>query len=696
MKTRKQKLEGPNLHRFVRAAVENFDEKTRRFDLSFASDDVTVLRSSWFDGPWLETLGLDDGEIDLSRLNSGSAPFLWNHDDYSRSANIGVVEKAWTKSGRGYATVRLSQRADVDSIAQDIQSGILQNVSCGYQVQERTLMKEVDDGPSEYRVTRWLPLEISLVSIPADDTVGVGRSNPNDANTRFTITDLHEDTMEKTPGQSAENTTTRAAGTPAAGDDTSQTTVRPSVSDNTEGGERKVPTNAPAVETRKGDAAESQRITTEAIRAERERVSAIRALSAEHELGEDFVTKHVDSGADINAARAAALSELNTRTKSGQRPAHIEMGTEQRQKRATQIENWLLSRAGERVDGKPIDLNGNEFRGATLLDIAVDCLTRAGEPVRGFDRMEIAKRAITHSTSDFPVLLGNVFNKVLLNAYGIIPDTWRLFCKVGSVSDFRQALRYRAGTFGDLAVIPEGGEYTYGTIPDGEKNPIQAKTYGKMFSVTRQLLINDDLGALTDILGLMGRGAARTLEKAVYSLIGQNSGNGPTMADGGVLFNSTAVTSAGGHANLLASGGTAPTIAAISAMQQAMMTQSYGGDYIDVPPTIFLGPVDLAAIAQDLNDSQYDPADNKFQKPNRVRGLFKTIVGTPRLTGTKWYMFADPNVEPVLEVDFLNGQQTPYTEQREGWNVDGIEYKIRHDFGVAAVGFRGARANPGA
>lgn len=690
--TRKQRLSGPNLYRAARAEVTNFDAAKRTFDLSFASEDVEVLRQSYFDGPWLEVLGLQPDECDLTRLNSGTAPLLWGHDDYSRDGNIGVIEKAWLKDGRGYATVRLSARADVEGIAQDVQDGVLQNVSCGYQVQERTLTKEVDVGPDEYRVTRWLPIEISLVSIAADDTVGVGRSNANDANTRFTITDLDEETMEKKPGQSADETTTRAAGTPAAGDDPSQTIPRPTTAAAAEGGERQVPASAPADQERQeraGTPPDVQRIAADAIRAERERVTSIRALATEHELGDTFAAEHIASGVDLNAVRSAALKKLNERTVGGQGPGLIQIGTEQREKRAAQITDWLLHRSGVRKDGERlIDLNGNQYRGASMYDIAVDSLNAAGISVRGFDKMEIVKRAITHSTSDFATLFGNVFNKVLLAAYGITPDTWTQFSRIGSLSDFRQGQRYRAGAFGDLDKIPEGAEYKYGTIADAEKNPVQLYTYGKMFSLTRQAIINDDLGALTDILSLMGRGSKRTIEKAVYALLALNSGAGPTMGDGFALFSSQ-------HGNLT-SPGTAPSVASIALESQSMQTQTFNGDYIDVNPTTFLGPVALAEAVKVLNASQFDPTANVFQKPNQVRGMFSNIVGTPRLTSTPWYVFADPNIEPVIEVDFLNGNQTPYTEQRDGWNVDGVEYKVRHDFGVSAVGYRGARKNPGA
>ena len=77
------------------------------------------------------------------------------------------------------------------------------------------------------------------------------------------------------------------------------------------------------------------------------------------------------------------------------------------------------------------------------------------------------------------------------------------------------------------------------------------------------------------------------------------------------------------------------------------------------------------------------------------RGLFRDVVDTPRLTGTRNYLFADPSEAPVIEVAFLDGNQEPYVEQQAGFTVDGTQYKVRLDFGVAAIDYRGAVTNAG-
>ena len=110
-----------------------------------------------------------------------------------------------------------------------------------------------------------------------------------------------------------------------------------------------------------------------------------------------------------------------------------------------------------------------------------------------------------------------------------------------------------------------------------------------------------------------------------------------------------------------------------------------------------LCPLSLGGLAREVNGAEYnDDADRNQNKPNVVRGLFSDIVDTPRLSGTAWYTFADPNESPVMEVAFLDGDDEPYLEMQAGFTVDGISWKVRHDFGIAAIDYRGARKNPGA
>lgn len=165
----------------VREGVELTDppDGVLRLSLSVSSEEP-YLRTSWWDGDWIEVLGHKSGEVDLTRLNGGAA-VLANHDRWTATgktplAAIGMVEKAWIEGSRLLADIALSRREDLADLRQDIADGLVRNVSIGYQIHERVLEKSAEGQPDEYRVTSWTPFEISIVDIPADATVGLGRS----------------------------------------------------------------------------------------------------------------------------------------------------------------------------------------------------------------------------------------------------------------------------------------------------------------------------------------------------------------------------------------------------------------------------------------------------------------------------------------------------------------------------------------
>lgn len=401
-----------------------------------------------------------------------------------------------------------------------------------------------------------------------------------------------------------------------------------------------------------------------------------------------------DPSLTIEAIQARLLAEVG----KGTEPAtpqnafpKVETVADEGEKRKEAVVASIMARAGVPQDAAArAALTSNPYRGDKLLDTARASLQRAGVKVAGMTPMEVVAAAFTQGTSDFPVLLENVMHKTLQAAYATASLTWNRFCATGSVSDFRAHNRYRTGSFGSLDAVNELGEYVNKSIPDGEKGSITATTKGNIINLSRQAIINDDLGAFVGLSGMLGRAAARTVEVDVYALLALNSGLGPAMGDGKTLFHAD-------HGNITS--GLALSMAAIDADRVAMASQRdvSGNDYLDLRPAVLLVPIGLGGTARSINGAQYDPdTANKLQKPNVVNGLFRDIVDTPRLTGTRRYLFADPTEAPVIEVAFLDGNQTPALELQNGFDVDGARYKVRLDYGVGAVDFRGAVTNAGA
>ncbi len=393
---------------------------------------------------------------------------------------------------------------------------------------------------------------------------------------------------------------------------------------------------------------------------------------------------------DVRAKLLDALGAGATpATPAGHAP-RVEVVEDELDKRRTAVSAALLVRAGLGDDTTRAALHNNPFRGARLLDIARGSLERAGVRHSGLSQMEIVAAAFTTSTSDFPVLLENTMHKSLLRAYAAADLTWPKFCMRGSVGDFRAHTRYRTGSFGNLDTVSELNEFTNKSVPDGQKASITATTKGNVVNLSRQAIINDDLGAFVGLTSALGRAAARTVEAAVYALLGENSGLGPTMGDSVVLFNAA-------HGNIGTAGALSVTSIEDARVKLASQTDISGIEYLDLRPAVLVVPMASGGTARVINNAEYDPdTASKLQRPNMVRGLFREIVDTPRLSGTRFYVFADPSDAPVIEVAFLDGQDTPYLELQNGFEVDGARYKVRLDFGVAALDWRGAVTNAGA
>lgn len=369
----------------------------------------------------------------------------------------------------------------------------------------------------------------------------------------------------------------------------------------------------------------------------------------------------------------------------------VETTEDEADKRMAAMTTALMCRAGvERDATVKASLGSNPYRGFKMLDLARASLDRGNIKAAGMGQMEIVAAAFTQGTSDFPVLLENVMHKTLQAAYARAALTWNRFCNTGSVGDFRAHNRYRVGSFGSLDTVNELGEFTNKTIPDGEKATITAGTKGNIINLSRQAIINDDLGAFVGLSNMLGQAAARTVEIDVYALLASNAGLGPTMLDGLTLFHAT-------HGNIgVASALTMDGIEADRVLMASQLDVS-GNDYLDLRPSVLVVPIGQGGKARTVNQSQYDAdATNKLQKPNIVNGLFSDIVDTPRLAGTRRYLFANASEAPVLEVAFLDGASDPYLEMQDGFDVDGARWKVRLDYGIAAVDYRGAVTNAGA
>ena len=244
--------------------------------------------------------------------------------------------------------------------------------------------------------------------------------------------------------------------------------------------------------------------------------------------------------------------------------------------------------------------------------------------------------------------------------------------------------------YGFLKQNPEGAEYGRGSFSEG-KETVSISTWGDIYSISRQAIVNDDVNAFTRIPAAMGMAAKRTINKSVYDKLFAN----PTL-----VTDSTAVFHAN-HGNLgtgAISGGM--TVSTLDVARAAMRKQQdlAKSAYLNISPSVILVPASLEGVAKVIIGSQYDPdSNNKLQRVNSVYNMVQEVVVDPLLdanSAVAWYLVSKQY--DAFVVGFLDGNQTPEISTEQGFTVDGLSTKIRLDWGVGVIDFRPVYKHTGA
>ncbi|WP_272582443.1 ClpP-like prohead protease/major capsid protein fusion protein [Providencia sp. PROV257] len=332
----------------------------------------------------------------------------------------------------------------------------------------------------------------------------------------------------------------------------------------------------------------------------------------------------------------------------------------------------LMARAG--YDETQAD---NPYNCMTLRELARMSLADRGVGVASYNPMQMIAMAFTHTTSDFGNILLDVANKSILQGWDEAEETFDLWTKKGQLSDFKTATRVGMGGFNSLRTVREGAEYKYVTTSD-KKETIALATYGELFSISRQAIINDDMSMLTDIPMKLGRAAKATIGDLVYVILTKNE---KMRSDNKPLFSAD-------HGNTIKGGMDVDTI---GNGRTAMRKQKEGERTLNIRPAFMLVPtaLEIAAI-QVVGSGSVKGADVNANIINPIRNIAE-IITEPRLdinSDTTWYMTSAKGTD-TIEVAYLNGVDTPYIDQQEGFTSDGVTTKVRIDAGVAPVDYRG-------
>lgn len=308
------------------------------------------------------------------------------------------------------------------------------------------------------------------------------------------------------------------------------------------------------------------------------------------------------------------------------------------------------------------------------------------------------------STSDFPLIFGDVLDRQALGFYSEWPATWSAIARRGTVPDFRQVKRFiMDGGEGQLLPVPEGDEYKGDSLTEGRYNYTVSK-YGRVMPFTWEAIVNDDLELLRTTPQRFGRSARRTENKFVHAFYVSSTGPNAT------FFSNT-------NKNIVnvANGATAnnPPLS-ITGLQDAMIVLAKQLDANSEPIMIeavtLMVPPSLEVTARNiLNAIQIivgaDSAAQRILTENWMRGRVtlqvEPYLGMINTTngGTAWYLFANPSAgRPALEIGFLRGYEAPQLFMKSPNQVrvgssqltdpmmgdfanDSLAYKVRHVFG---------------
>lgn len=611
--------------------IDHVDTDSRTVELSFSSE---TPYGRWFGD---EILCHDEECINLERFKNGLGTVLFNHD---RDAVVGHVEKVWLEDNRGKALARFDTDEQSETIFQKVQSGTLQGVSVGYAIYRYEVLEDEDtkstngrfNGPA-YVVTDWEPLEISIVSVPADPTVGVGRS----AEEIHTSIDTQEDNTRMDQEKTLEV--------------------------------QEVKSTEP-VET-----GLTQADLQKAMEQERKRTSEITALFRDFDV--EGADEAIVMGVSVDEARAMVMDQLRARNKG----VSVTMGEAESDKFRAAAQDAVLMAAGIPVaDAAP---GANELRGYSMIELARESLQRENVKANFGDNMELARQAI-NSTSTFPAIMSNLANKSVMTGFNEAETTFQIWAGKGSNRDFKEAARVALSEAGNLELVPEGGQFQQDFLGEASART-KVATYGKLFSLTRQAIINDDLGLFSKIATKYGSAAKRLVNKMVYA---QLTGN-VKMQDNVALFDAK-------HGNV-ATTGEALSVKAIAKAITAMRRQKgiTGEATLNITPKYLVVPPELEMVAYQIVNSTAAVDGVNSGVVNPYKGRFVVVADAELTDPDAWYLVADASQHDTIEVTYLNGVETPRLETRQGFDVDGIEYKVAFDCGVSALDFRGVYKNAG-
>jgi len=445
------------------------------------------------------------------------------------------------------------------------------------------------------------------------------------------------------------------------------------------------------------------------------RLSEINAFSAEQFPGlkpeklAEIKAKALAEKWTVDATELALLREARPQAPSIAGSGRFEAGGErQTMLCAALAEVGGMSDAG-RVEAYGADActEADKLRGIGLQEFLVMAAAAGGVDPNSIPKFRQDAKGFLHaafSTVSVPYILSATANKLLLDGFNAVEQVWRLISKIRPVNDFKQHTRHRMIADGKYEKLGPMGEIKHGVL-DEQRYTQQIDTFAKMFGITRQDIINDDLGVFDTLRSVLGIGAADAINDVFWTLLLANS-------DSGTAFFSAA------HSNQVTGAANALGITGLDAVEQLILGQkkpAVGAETKPSPlglqPKVLLVSHQLGGTARTLYKSsefRNTTASKKYATANIFAGKYGVEERTLAISGfpgnssfsgysaTAFYLFVDPEVLAAIEVAFLNGKDAPTIESADAdFNTLGIQLRGYHDFGVAWQEYRAAARSTG-
>jgi hypothetical protein len=651
----------------VKLDASTLDLEARTIELRWYSGATVERGGGFFEDPYSLTFSMDASAVRLGRLNSG-APLKAGHTGYSDlSSVVGVIEKAWLENGEGHAIARFSSRKDVQPLLQDVRDGILRNVSMEARIYELDDVTKKGSAEKSFLATDWEPMAVALVQVGADPGAHA----------------LSEQ-AEMFPCQILSN----GAAAPLSKEKTMKIKVRllADIAGLGETGDvieilkdefdaelhskelfaKEKPSGDPA-----DDKAE-ERLMHDEIEADTKRAGRIRELAAFFELDDVWAQRHIKLNSSIKAViaegrkkRAEGAPSIDGRLSVGE--DYDSLG-------------WKGERMAEAMHARMTKVACPEparsFARYSVAECAFEMLRQMGQtrgraldPLRGpFDVIKLAM-----SNSDFPNILANVLNKQLLPTYLQATQSFRKFAQQRTFKDYRPHKFIRAGDFPLPLAVGENGEITQGKMGESSES-ITALKYGRILPISWEILVNDDMDAFGDFGSMVARRIMDFESATFYALcIAVGSGLGATLSDSVVLYNSA-------HGNVGSAGVISNALFGEAFGKMSAQTSIDGLKLSVVPRYVLTAPASFITAKTLLSPIYAAQASNV----NPFAGLMEPIFDA-QLTGVRFYVLADPAFGSNYVYGTING---PRSEVRQGFEIEGVQVKVVHDFGCGAVDYR--------